>query len=83
MDLFDGEPYLGLMPRRLARKLGIVALVTIAVYSPARLWLINQAEHHVAHEIQPMIDRLTAQTSPASPVDPRPGSTRSNHHPMP
>lgn len=65
MDLFDGEPYLGLAPRRWLRPFGYAALIVLAMYSPARLWLIDQAERHVHHEVQPMIDRLVEQSRPA------------------
>lgn len=68
MDLLDSEPYLRLLPRRLASALGIAAIVVLAVHSPSRLWLIEQAEHHVAHRVQPMIDGLINQSSPSPPA---------------
>lgn len=58
MDVFDGEPYAELMPRWLRRSVGWALLLSLAFLPAARDWLIAQAQQHVVHEIQPVLDNL-------------------------
>ena len=83
VDVFDGEPYFGLLPRRWVRPFGYAVLIAVAVYSPARLSLIDQAERHVVHEVQPMLDRLVEQSSAVPPRDPSPAPSRSARNAKP
>ena len=73
MDAFEGEPFLDLVPRRLVKSLSIAAIATLALFAPARVWFVDQAQRHVLHEIQPMIDHLIMQ---AQPVTPKASDTR-------
>lgn len=66
MDAYDSEPFLDLLPRRWLRLLGYAALAALIASPAARLWLVDQAESHVLHEVQPMIDNLVQQVEPAS-----------------
>lgn len=68
MDLFDGEPYLPLLPRRLVRVAALGLLIALAFIPPVRQWWIDQAVKHATHEIQPLINDLLRQSQP-SPSD--------------
>lgn len=63
MDVCDSEPFLGLFPRSWLRVIGYGALVALMLSPSARVWLVNQAEQHVLHEVQPMIDGLVQHSS--------------------
>jgi hypothetical protein len=77
VDIFDGEPYAGLMPRWLRRCVGWALLISIAFIPPARNWLFHQAQQHVIHEIQPLIDNLLELPATGGPPD----TSRSSTHP--
>ncbi len=74
MDVFDTEPYSGLVPRRWLRVAACAELLAITFATPAREWWFDQAERHLHHEMQPLIDRLIQQTEPSAP---------SSSHPLP
>jgi hypothetical protein len=71
MDVFDGEPYLGLIPRGLVRALGWAAVLALAFVPQVRQWWIDQAEQHVLHEMQPLINELVKPAT-AAPEGPTP-----------
>lgn len=79
MDVFDSEPYLGLVPKRVLQPLALVALIAIAYCSPARAWFIEQATIHARHEIQPIVDDMLRPHTPVPPSAPAstPGETSS------
>lgn len=63
MDVYDSEPFLGLFPKKWLRVVAYGAFVTLMFFSSARVWLVNQAEQHVLHEVQPIIDELVRNSS--------------------
>lgn len=69
MDLFDGEPYVSLLPRRLVKFGGFALLIALAVIPSVRDWWIDQAVKHATHEIQPLFNAMLhpAQPSPSAP----------------
>ena len=69
MDVFDGEPYVALMPRWLVRWIGWALLISIAGIPAARAWIIDQAQQHVLHEIQPLLDGLAELPESGTPED--------------
>lgn len=78
MDLFDGEPYLSLVPRRLVKSGAFALLIALALIPSVRGWWIDQAVKHATHEIQPLINGMLrqAQSSPSAPKPPTPQFTR-------
>lgn len=67
MDLFDGEPYLSLLPRRIVKVAAFALLIALALIPPVRQWWVDQAVKHATHEIQPLINDLLRQTEPSPP----------------
>lgn len=67
MDVFDSEPYLGLVPRRWLRLPAWVALLAIVFVPGLSEWSYDQAVQHVRHQVQPLIERLIEQTAPSAP----------------
>ena len=74
MNIFDAEPYAGLLPRWIQRILGLTLIFCLAFVTPARDWIINQAQQHVLHQIQPMLDNLMPTPDPSTPSVPAPPS---------
>lgn len=72
MNIFDAEPYLGLLPRGIQRILGLALVLCLAFVTPARDWFIGQAQQHVLHQIQPMLDNLIPTPDPSTPSAPIP-----------
>ena len=70
MDMFDGEPYLALVPRRWVRPFALAAFLAIALLPSVREWWFDQAERHVLHEMQPLLDDLRYQSEPTTQNDP-------------
>jgi hypothetical protein len=68
MDVFDGEPYANLMPRRLMRFMEWALLISLAFNPAARDWIMGQAEQHVIHEMQPLLDNLVDLPEPSTPA---------------
>jgi hypothetical protein len=64
VDIFDGEAYLPLVPRRLKKVAALAALIALAFIPPVRQWWIDQAMQHATHEIQPLINDLLRQSPP-------------------
>jgi hypothetical protein len=65
MDILDSEPYLQFAPKRVMQ---VVGFAVLAVSASARAWVIDHADRHVRHEIQPMIDQIIKSTmTPAKP----------------
>lgn len=52
MDLLDGEPYLGLLPRWVGKVVAWAVVLSMAFVPPARQWIVGQATHHVMHQIE-------------------------------
>jgi hypothetical protein len=69
MDLFDGEPYVPLLPRRLVKFGALALLIALALIPSVRDWWIDQAVKHATHEIQPLINDMLPQPelSPSAP----------------
>ena len=68
MDVFDGEPYTELMPRWLRRSIGWALLLSLAFIPAARDWIVGQAQQHVVHEMQPLLDNLVELSEPSTPA---------------
>lgn len=64
--MFDSEPYLGLIPKRVLQLLALAALIALAYCSPARVWFVHEARVHAAHEIQPIVNKMLKQDRPHS-----------------
>ena len=73
-DAFDAEPLFDLLPRRIQRWLARFALALIALVPGASGWLIQQAQIHVEHQMQPLIARLTVTISPSTTTSLGPSS---------
>jgi hypothetical protein len=65
MDLFDGEPYVSLLPRRLVKFGALTLLIALALIPSVRDWWMNQAVKHATHEIQPLINDVLRQARPS------------------
>jgi hypothetical protein len=63
VDIFDSDPYVGLMPKRWRQIAGLIALVALMTLQPVRQWFVSQAEAHATHEIQPIINGLIQKTA--------------------
>jgi hypothetical protein len=81
MDAFDAEPWLDLLPRRIQRGLARILIAVLVIVPAATPWLIAQAQTHIEHEIQPLVEKLissvpTSFTIPTTttPPDDAPGS---------
>lgn len=70
MDVYDSEPYFGMLPKKWVRAFGYAALAALLVSPSARQWMVDQAEHHVLHEVRPMIDGLVEQVEPHDETPP-------------
>ncbi len=68
MDVFDGEPYLGLLPRWVTRTAAWAVIVSIAFVPAARDWILGQATRHVMHQIQPVLEDLVPIGQPPKPA---------------
>jgi hypothetical protein len=68
MDLFDGEPYADLMPRRPRRLIGWTLFLAIAFIPAARNWVVDQAQQHVVHEIRPLLGHLDEGPTSSTPA---------------
>lgn len=64
LDLFDGDPYAPLLPRRLVWISAIALLIGLAVSPSVRRWWIDQAVKHATHEVQPLIKDLLRPSMP-------------------
>jgi hypothetical protein len=58
------------MPRWLMRSIGWVLLMWIALIPATRGWIIDQAQEHVRHDVQPLLDNLTEVPVSSKPADP-------------
>lgn len=67
MDIFDSDPYMGLMPKRWRQIAGMTALVALMILQPVRQWFVSQAEEHAAHEIQPIVNGQIQKTAKQEP----------------
>ncbi len=64
MDVFDSEPYLGLFPKWLTETCLLACMFCLAFVPPARDWIVDQAQRHVLHEIQPFMDDFVPERTP-------------------
>lgn len=71
MDIFDTEPYLGLLPRGAKRFAALLVLSALMLIPASRIWFLDQAQKHEQHIVMPIIQRyldsLTRTTTSPSP----------------
>jgi hypothetical protein len=76
VNIFDADPFVGLLPQWVQRILGLTLVFCLAFVTPARDWFINQAQQHVLHQIQPMLDNLMPPPDSSSPSVPPPAGPK-------